>query len=58
MLLMIFKVDREILKFMSGINCIINPRKAVAYGIKSTFFSLSKIIFSLLSIASIALVLS
>jgi hypothetical protein len=37
---------------------MMKPRNGVAYGIKSTFLSLDKIILSLLSIASIALALS
>lgn len=55
---MILIVEREILKLISGIYWIIKPRNAVAYGMKSTFLSLNKITFSLLSIASIAFVLS
>lgn len=50
--------DSEILKLISAINYIMNPRKVVAYGIKSSFLSVFNVIFNLLSIASIAFVLS
>ena len=43
---------------MSEIYWSINPKKWVAYGKKSVFLSLDSMIFNLLSIASIAFVLS
>ena len=51
---MILTVVKEILKLISGMNWIMKPRKGVAWGKKSTFLSLSKIVLSLLSIFSMA----
>ena len=55
---MILIAVRDILKLMSDMYWIMNPKNAVAYGMKSIFLSLMTTTLTLLSIASIALVLS